>query len=158
MGENHFEAYVREVEYLLRKVSFIVKKRGRDILSDFDITPPQFNALLVLASNDNLTMGELCKRLFLASSTVTDLVDRMEKSGLVTRERDPEDRRVIRLKVLDRGHELIQKVMARRIAYLTQVLSQVDPEQREHLRDALHSLYNIMTEAKVDTSITTART
>jgi DNA-binding MarR family transcriptional regulator len=149
MVHNGFDEYVSEVEYLLRKVALIVKKRGRDILSNFDITPPQFNALLVLAYNDNLTMGELCKRLYLASSTVTDLIDRMEKNELVARERDPNDRRVIRLKVLEKGHTLIEQVMARRIGYLKHVLKQVDPEQREHLRDALQSLFTIMTEQKV---------
>jgi len=149
MPDNDFDAYVGEVEYLLRKVALIVKKWGRDILTTFDITPPQFNALLVLANNDSLTMGELCRRLYLASSTVTDLIDRMEKNELVARERDADDRRVIRLKVQEKGHELIEELMARRIGYLKHVLKQVDPEQRAHLRDSLHSLFTIMTEGKV---------
>ena len=38
-------------------------------------------------------MGELCDKLFLTYSTATDLVDRMENHGYVTRQRDPEDRR-----------------------------------------------------------------
>jgi DNA-binding MarR family transcriptional regulator len=160
MANEDFDAYVSEVEYLLRKVALIVKKRGRDILSDFDITPPQFNALLVLANNNKLTMGELCRRLYLASSTVTDLIDRMEKNELVIRERDPDDRRVIRLRVREKGHELIKELMATRIGYLKHVLLQVDPEQREHLRDALHSLFTIMTEQKVQrgTALETQKT
>ncbi len=148
--EEEFKDYVEDVEYLLRKVSLIVKKRGRDILKNFDITPPQFNALLVLVFNGELTMGELCRRLYLASSTVTDLVDRMEENGLVRRERDPDDRRVIRLKVEDKGHALIDEVMKARIGYLSCILGKIGEEKREHLRDSLQSLFTLMTEEEVE--------
>ena len=43
-----FESNVEDVERLIRTVSAIIKKRGREILADFEITPPQFNALLTL--------------------------------------------------------------------------------------------------------------
>lgn len=150
MSEMTIKDAVAEVEYLLRHVSWIVKKRGREILQNFDITPPQFNALLVLVFQGNLTMGELCRRLYLASSTVTDLVDRMENSGLVTRERDTEDRRVIRLKVLEKGHQLVNEVMEARLRYLSSVMDKVDERQRQNLVNALSCLHTVMTEEKVD--------
>ena len=81
MSAEEFTESVVQVERLLRHVAFIIKRRGRDILNDFDITTPQFLALLVLKEHPGLTMGELCDRLFLACSTATDLIDRMEKNG-----------------------------------------------------------------------------
>ncbi|MDP3487079.1 MAG: MarR family transcriptional regulator, partial [Bacillota bacterium] len=80
-----FESHVEDVERLIRTVSAIIKKRGREILADFDITPPQFNALLTLIQSGSLTIGELGERMYLACSTATDLVDRMERNGLVAR-------------------------------------------------------------------------
>lgn len=147
--EASFEPYVEDVEYLLRSVAFIVKKRGREILSNFEITPPQFNALLVLIRHGNLTMGELCGQLYLASSTVTDLTDRMEKNELVARERDPADRRVIRLKVKEKGHQLIDTVMKARKEYLAAILHDLDPTERDHLIRALEHIHQLMTEEKV---------
>ncbi len=144
--------HVRDIEYYLRHISWIVKKRGREMLQDFDITPPQFYALLILAIHGNLTMGELCRHLYLASSTVTDLIDRMEKSGLVARERDSEDRRVIRIRVLDKGHELMDVVMEARLEYLSSVLQGMDREQRDNLAEALKSLYQVMTQETADTT------
>lgn len=143
--------YVKAVEYYLRHISWIVKKRGREILSDFDITPPQFYALLILVFHGNLTMGELCRRLYLASSTVTDLIDRMEKSGLVSRERDVEDRRVIRIKVLDKGQQLVDVVMEARLKYLSTVLSGIDEDKRKNLVEALQSLHQVMTQETAGT-------
>lgn len=70
-----------EIEFLLRKISVIVKRKGREILSHFPITPPQFTALLLLRDEGDLTIGELSQKMYLACSTMTDLIDRMEKTG-----------------------------------------------------------------------------
>lgn len=146
---GELDRHVVDFEYLLRNVAFIVKKRGREILSNFDITPPQFNALLELIYHGNLTMGELCARLYLASSTVTDLVDRMERAGLVMRERDANDRRVVRLRVLEKGHALIDAVMRARLDYLHGVMERIDPTERQQLIAALRHIHQVMTEAEV---------
>ncbi len=143
-----FDSVVEEIDYLLRHTSYIVRRRGRDILSDFDITPPQFNALVTLIRHEDLTMGELCQHLYLASSTVTDLVDRMERDNLVERVRDQKDRRVIRLRVRSEGHELLGKVMESRYRYLNEILDYLDDEEQESLRCSLHRLYDLMTERK----------
>ncbi len=147
MGGNlgDFESTVEEIDYLLRHTSYIVRRRGRDILSDFDITPPQFNALVTLIRHGDLTMGALCRRLYLASSTVTDLIDRMERDDLVERVRDDKDRRVIRLHVKPKGHQLLKKVMAARLRYLNKILDSLSDQQQEVLLSSLHRLYELMT-------------
>src|ERR1700732_4475617 len=68
---------VTSIESLLRHVSTVIRRRGRNILSDFSITPPQFDALLFLDEHGDLTIGELSNKMYLAYSTTTDLVDRM---------------------------------------------------------------------------------
>ncbi|MHB0886413.1 MAG: MarR family winged helix-turn-helix transcriptional regulator [Bacillota bacterium] len=134
-----------ELEELLRQVSIIIRKRGRDILQDFEVTPPQFNALLALDHHGQLTMGELCDHLYLACSTATDLVDRMERNSLIERERDPNDRRVIRLKIKDRGRQIIAEVLAARRKYLAQVMETVGDEEKGRLIHALEQIYLLMT-------------
>ncbi|HEX6987903.1 MAG TPA: MarR family transcriptional regulator, partial [Bacillota bacterium] len=150
-GGSQLEQHVRDLEFLLRHVALIVKQRGREILSNFDITPPQFNALLELVHNGNLTMGDLCARLYLASSTVTDLVDRMERANLVMRERDPSDRRVVRLQALAKGHDLIEAVMKARLDYLRGILQRVDAGERSRLIEALRHLHDVMKDAELAT-------
>jgi DNA-binding MarR family transcriptional regulator len=138
------DRHVAEIEDLLRNVSTILKKRGRDILSHFDITPPQLDALLVLRDFGELTMGELCGKMFLACSTATDLIDRMERNGLIERVRDTTDRRVIRLRVLAKGSAVIDEVLDARRSYLATILTEIDVTNKERLIHSLEQLNFLM--------------
>ncbi len=142
--ERTFECLVEEIDYLLRRTSHIVRYRGRSILSSFDITPPQFTALVTIIHHDDLTMGCLCRHLYLASSTVTDLINRMEKADLVERIRDEKDKRVIRLRPRPRGHALLKEVMAARIRYLSDVLGHLSDGERRTIRDSLAGMHEMM--------------
>ncbi len=139
------DQHVVVIEELLRNVSTILKKRGRDILSNFEITPPQLDALLVLREYGELTMGELCQKMFLACSTATDLIDRMERNHLIERVRDTSDRRVIRLKVLPKGATVIEEVLEARRSYLGNILNELDVADKEKLIQALEQLNYLMT-------------
>ncbi len=140
---------VEGIEALLRGIALVLKKRGRDILADFDVTPPQFEALLTLREYGLLTMGELCQKLYLACSTATDLVDRMERNGLIQRERDTLDRRVIRLKATPEGERVMDQVLEARLKYLAVVIEDMSPEQLRHLAESLQALRQRMsTEAE----------
>ena len=140
---------VIKIERLLRHVAFIIKKRGRDILVDFGITTPQFNALLVLRDNPNITMGDLCEKLFLACSTATDLIDRMEKNGLLERSRDKQDRRVIRLSISDKGRQVISEVIEARRRYVASILGKLTAEEIEQLGNSLDKLHSLMVSERV---------
>jgi DNA-binding MarR family transcriptional regulator len=145
LAKTTVDRHVVEIEDLLRNVSTMLKKRGRDILSQFEITPPQFEALLVLREYGELTMGELCAKMFLACSTATDLIDRMERNGLIERARDTADRRVIRLKVLPKGAKVIDDVLDARRNYLATILSEIDVADKDRLILALEQLHYLMT-------------
>lgn len=135
---------VEDIEALLRGVTIIMKKRARDILSKFDVTPPQFEALLTLRECGSLTMGELCQKLYLACSTATDLVDRMERNGVIVRERDQGDRRVIRLKVTSQGYSVMERVVQARFRYLSRVTADMSEEGRTNLMNVLQDLQRRM--------------
>jgi len=124
------EINIEKMEILLRTICFNIKKKGREILQDFNITPPQFDALQVLEDEGELTIGDLSSKLFLAPSTITYLVDRMEKNCLVTRIRDNKDRRSIKIKVEDKGFKLIGEVIARRCTYLEEVTKEMKADDK----------------------------
>lgn len=62
-------------------------------LSPFGLTTPQFMVFGALWSGDGITIGELGQRVALDGSTITGILDRMEKSGYVERRPNAEDRR-----------------------------------------------------------------
>ena len=127
------------IEENLRRVCYKIKKKGREILNDVDITPPQFEALQYLIKEDNLTIGELSNKMYLACSTVTDLLDRMERNELVKRVKDENDRRIVRIAVLQKGHDLIKLVMENRVNYVESILSELD----EDIIDAIDKGFGI---------------
>jgi DNA-binding MarR family transcriptional regulator len=145
LTKSNVDRHVAEIEDLLRNVGTMLRKRGRDILSNFVITPPQFDALLVLREYGELTMGELCQKMFLACSTATDLIDRMERNELIERVRDTADRRVIRLRVLDKGSDVIDEVLKARRTYLAAILSEIDVADKERLIQSLEQINYLMT-------------
>lgn len=150
MAGSQDYVYVDDLERLMRTVSSIIKRRGRDILADFDITPPQFNALLILRNEGKLTIGELGEKMYLACSTATDLIDRMERNGLVERMRDSNDRRVIRLQVKDKGTEMHEAVMTARKRYLSSVLEKISVEETRIMIEGMKHLEQLMTDQTLD--------
>ena len=64
-------------------------------MKKYGITPPQFEVLISLWTEDGLVLSELSKRLSRDGPTITGIIDRMEKKELVRRERSTTDRRVI---------------------------------------------------------------
>ncbi len=75
-------------------------------LDALDLTYPQYLAFLVLWERDDITVKALGERLFLDSGTITPLIKRLEGRGLVTRKRDEEDERQVRITLTDEGMAL----------------------------------------------------
>ncbi|CAG9608823.1 MarR family winged helix-turn-helix transcriptional regulator [Pseudoneobacillus rhizosphaerae] len=135
---------VADIEKELRYISGLVKQKGREILSNYTITPPQFVALQWLFEFGDMTIGELSNKMFLACSTTTDLVDRMEKNQLVLRVKDPNDRRVVRIHLLEEGERIIDEVIKKRQAYLHGVLKNSSTSEIESLKANLLKLHQDM--------------
>ena len=89
-----------------------------------------------------MTIGELSSKMYLACSTVTDLLDRMERNELVKRIKDENDRRIVRILVLQKGHDMIKMVMENRIEYVESILSELD----EDIIDAIDDGFRIFNE------------
>ncbi|ETP68865.1 MarR family transcriptional regulator [Planococcus glaciei] len=132
------------LEKELRYIAGIIKQKGREILNSYTITPPQFVALQWLFEHGDMTIGDLSNKMYLAFSTTTDLVDRMEKNELVVRIREEQDRRVVRIKLLKEGERIIEEVIKKRQDYLENVLADFDGDEVEQLSFLLEKLHNNM--------------
>ncbi|MEQ2465763.1 MarR family winged helix-turn-helix transcriptional regulator [Niallia hominis] len=137
---------IATIEKDMRYISGIIKQKGREILSNYTMTPPQFVALQWLFEEGDMTIGELSNKMFLAFSTTTDLVDRMEKNQLVQRVKDPNDRRVVRIHMLEEGKRLIDEVIKKRQGYLQEVLNDYTTDDIEELKKNFMRLHQVMRE------------
>ncbi|NYV64405.1 MarR family transcriptional regulator [Bacillus sp. Gen3] len=144
--QQHPKDIVATIEKDLRYISAIIKQKGRELLSNYTITPPQFVALQWLFEEGDMTIGELSNKMYLAFSTTTDLIDRMEKNELVVRVKDPHDRRVVRIHLLDKGKQMIDEVIQKRQGYLQDILFNFSSDEVLHLKDSLMKLHREMRE------------
>ncbi|WP_256576188.1 MarR family winged helix-turn-helix transcriptional regulator [Pseudomonas sp. KK4] len=78
----------------------------RPMLESLGLTYPQYLLMVTLWSEDDQIIKDLGSKLFLESSTLTPLVKRLESAGLVTRNRDPQDERQVRVKLTKAGWAL----------------------------------------------------
>ncbi len=76
------------------------------------ITPSQAGILFLLRQEDGRTMTELSQILGADNSSMTGLIDRLEKSGFVQRRASPEDRRALRIHITPEGIEEIGRARA----------------------------------------------
>lgn len=83
----------------------------REVLKPWNLTYPQYLALVVLATGER-TVGELGTELALDSGTLSPLLRRLEARGLVARRRDPDDERVVRAGLTKTGRETHTAVIA----------------------------------------------
>ena len=141
---NHSSESIAILEKELRYISHLIKQKGREILSNYTITPPQFVALQWLHESGDMTIGDLSTKMYLAFSTTTDLVDRMEKNELVQRVRDENDRRVVRIHLLSEGERIIQEVIVKRQDYLRDITVEFNEEEFEQLSRNLQKLHLLM--------------
>ena len=136
--------HVADIEKSLRHIAAIIKQKGREILNQYAITPPQFVGLQWLYELGDMTIGELSAKMYLACSTTTDLIDRMEKNKLVERVKDPADRRVVRIHLLAEGERIIQEVILKRQAYVRDMFATFSEEETAAFEKSLLKLQHEM--------------
>ena len=95
--------------FLFHRISRDLTAAYRPLLADLGLTYPQYLVMLVLWEQDGPTVSELGERLFLDSGTLTPLLKRLETSGLVERQRDPQDERRVRIRLTPQGRALRER-------------------------------------------------
>lgn len=84
----------------------------RPILEKLNITYPQYLVLLVLWEHGQMNVRDLGEKLFLDSGTLTPLLKRMERQGIVLRERSIKDERTVLISLTDKGRMLKEEALS----------------------------------------------
>ena len=137
-------AAVADVVRRLHGIFKTVDTFSREVLQDFGVTGPQLWALREIRKAGGLTIGELADRLYLHISTVSGILDRLEARHLVKRERDSEDRRLVRLKVTRKGKEILSKAPEPPRSKVLRGVRLLPATDVRRLRTALRQLEAIM--------------
>jgi MarR family transcriptional regulator, 2-MHQ and catechol-resistance regulon repressor len=109
-------------------------------VSDYGLTVPQFGILEALYHLGPLSLGELAEKLLVTGGNITYVMDRLEKQGLVERHRSDTDRRVVEARLTPEGRGKIASVFPGHAAFIQELVSPLDPEERRQVRELLKRL------------------
>lgn len=128
------------VNYLLTTAQHSVFLKMTEKLSVFDLTPVQYAVLYCLWENNKKSPKEIAERLKLENSTISGILERMEKKGLIKRMISKEDRRFIQIMLTEKGAALEEDVLAAVDEVNEEVMSVFSKEECENLKTQLRVL------------------
>jgi DNA-binding MarR family transcriptional regulator len=108
------------------------------------VNPQQQFALMIISEHDGITMNELARELGITSPSATSLVNRLVRVKWVSRVADPENRRLVRLKMALPGRTMMEAVLKERAKAMQEVLSLLSPRDRTDFARILFNLHHVL--------------
>jgi DNA-binding MarR family transcriptional regulator len=119
-ADTGHDAVAAKVVHALRRLSRAMELHSRFLEARYGLTVPQLTVLKELSEHDAATVSALAKAVHLSQATVTGILDRLERRGLVHRRRSERDKRRVLVhlavdgrRMLDRGPPLLQECFSR---------------------------------------------
>ena len=122
------------------RVTQHMSQQFRAHFGKLNLTFPQALVLNVLGEEGPIPISVLAERTGSANSTVSGIVDRLEKLGLAKRERSEQDRRVIYVAATEQYYELRKKAETDVSGYFNTLLGEMPPEDKRQVAEAFRKL------------------
>jgi len=130
----------KQILYAYLRVSQHMSRQCRSYFGQLDLTFPQAMVLTTLSEEGAMPISRLAQRTGSANSTVSGIVDRLEKLRLVRRERSEHDRRIIYVTLTEEYLELHRKIEPDAGGYLSGLLEVLSPDEVVRIRASLELL------------------
>lgn len=135
----------RELDRDLRAVRQIINRPIEALIESGGLTGPQQSTMQVLVESDGLSLKDLSKELGLAHSTVSGIIDRLEKQGLVKRQTDEADRRLAKLVVTEQVRKFLRETWpALEMHPLAEALRAATLAEREQVLQGVRTLRRLL--------------
>ncbi len=128
-----------EARNLFSEIADRMQARSVGILG-FPVTRSQLRAMTALAEDSLISMGSLCSMAKVKMPSLTEVVDRFEKQGILARVRDDGDRRVVRVRFTEKGKKMHRTMLQRREEELKGVFGPLTRKERSDLGNALETI------------------
>lgn len=139
-----------ETARLFFEVSRMLKQCMRKSFESSELTMPQSVIAFTLIKFGKMKISDLSDRVNLSNSTVSGIVDRLEKQGYVERVRSEEDRRTVYVNVTDEFQEIHKGFHKNMVKNFEDMLSSGTPEQMEKINEGLGTLKTILIKGMED--------
>ena len=141
-----------EVLIALRKIIQSIDLNSRSLVKRVGLTGPQLLLLQEISKCGELSGGKLAKAVSLSQATVTGIVERLEKRGLVTRRRSQIDKRKVLVQVTPGGEELLENAPSLMQESFVQQFGNLRDWEQAMILSSLQRLVALMDARAIDAS------
>ncbi|MBW1699138.1 MAG: MarR family transcriptional regulator [Deltaproteobacteria bacterium] len=138
------EAVIHELVKSVRKLVRAVYLDAQQMSKHFGLTGPQSAVLRLLFSQGAMSSAEISRQLYVTPSNVTGIIDRLEKKGLVERNRKDGDRRVALITLTEAGRQLSRTLPDPIEKKFISQLADLEPEHVQLLAVAMKQILNLI--------------
>jgi len=129
-----------EVLELEHRAHQLMRQYSLDAWMGLSLTVPQLKSLFFIATHPDTSPGKLAAALGVTPSNVTGIVDRLVEQGLVHREENQSDRRVLVLKLTEKGKTILANLRERRSNRVQEIMSKLSEQELNCLAIGLRAL------------------
>ncbi|MBN2495048.1 MAG: MarR family transcriptional regulator [Deltaproteobacteria bacterium] len=145
-------AYDESILRSLRRITRAIDLYSKQLASRYQLTGPQLVCLRTLSQLGEITPSQLATQICLSQATVSGILDRLERRKLVTRERDPSDKRRVNLQLTEEGKGLVESAPAPLHQRFAERLSKLPLEQQAEIDQILQRIVGMMEADELDAS------
>lgn len=127
---------------LIKRLNSIMEKRANNSLNDDGITLSQIKLLCILEQEGSLTLKELEKYFCVSQATISGIVVRLEKKGLIESFYLPEDKRAKHIRLTDDGIKMCEHAKCSMERNEQWLLSSLDDGEKKELHRLLQKIYD----------------
>ena len=138
-----FTRYSTSLWIRFLRFNLLSNKKLQDALEKLGLTSPQFYVLATIGYAGGLPFGEIGEKMMVTVSNLTGIVDRLEEKGVVARERDARDRRIVRVRLTEKGARLYKNTIPLFEKCIAQFFAPLDKSQQKELSSLLRKLIRI---------------
>ncbi len=135
-AKAELDAIIETIVYLYTESRRLTKLAAREV----GLTGPQLTVIKLLDTFGDLSLSSLSERIRAQNSTVTGIIDRMEREELVVRERSTSDRRVVFIRLTEKGKRVASDVHVEPLSIFRMVLATLSREDTSDLLRVLSKL------------------
>jgi DNA-binding MarR family transcriptional regulator len=128
----------------LRRISRAIDLHSRKLANTFGLTGPQLVCLRAIGQLEWTTLTSLSREVSLSQGTVTGIIDRLAARQLITRKRNPKDRRQVTVELTDAGRALVDQAPSPLQEVFVQRLAELAVGEQNAIRDTLNRVVQMM--------------
>lgn len=121
-------------------------KRQKNPLAKGEISLPQLLVLNFIKNKGEAIMSEISRHMATTLSAATGIVDRLVQAHLLTRQRDEEDRRLVKITLTRKGREIVESVERERFLLIKDVFGKLSEKERQSYLEILEKVYRVLRE------------